>query len=178
MMRGFLVGYNTTMAIEIITLSPSDWSRYRDLRLKSLQTDPQAFADTYEFADQQTESYWRGHLERADQAQGSWMLFAEDQGQLVGCMSAVIFEDDKIPTIVGVYVAPEARGQGLGKRLLTSLLQRLKKASVTGVKLSVNVEQLTALKLYQSLGFIVKGHEHKKMGDDQLHLEYLMEMSL
>lgn len=166
------------MALEIITLLPRDWSRYRELRLKSLQTDPQAFVDTYEFALQAPESYWRAHLERAVREQDSWMLFVEKDGRLVGSMSAVIFENETQPTLVGVYLTPEVRGQGGGRLLLSTLLAKLKAAGVSRVTLSVNVEQVAALHLYQQAGFSVVGHEHKKMGDEQLHLEYIMEKSL
>ncbi|MBI2443597.1 MAG: hypothetical protein HYV40_06880 [Candidatus Levybacteria bacterium] len=35
-------------SIEVIDLDPSEWERYKDLRLHSLREEPQAYLSTYE----------------------------------------------------------------------------------------------------------------------------------
>ncbi|MGI8855840.1 MAG: GNAT family N-acetyltransferase, partial [Thermomicrobiales bacterium] len=70
--------------------------------------------------------------------------------------------------IWGMYVAPEARGQGLGRALLAETLARA--AAVPGIELiqlNVVTTNTAAHALYLSLGFTVYGTERHalKLGD-------------
>jgi hypothetical protein len=43
--------------IEIITLKPEEWKQYRDLRLRALKEEPQAFGSTYEDISKHPDEY-------------------------------------------------------------------------------------------------------------------------
>ncbi len=109
------------------------------------------------------------------------MLFAKLNGLLVGMMVGYVPEPDKDNTttdVVSVYVAPEARGKGISKKLLETLLKELKEDGITKANLTVNKDQLPAVHLYQSFGFVVTGEEESVMGDGLKHTELLMSKQL
>ncbi len=95
-------------------------------------------------------------------------------------MSAFIQESDPtIAHIVGVFVAREARGRGVGSSLLSAVLNQLKEdSSIKTVKLTVNQEQIPAIKLYEKFGFHITGEESGIMGDGNEHTGYWMERVL
>lgn len=53
-----------------------------------------------------------------------------------------------------IIIAPEARGKGLGRRLVTSLLQWATANGAANAFLQVDVENQPAISLYRSLGFV------------------------
>jgi ribosomal-protein-alanine N-acetyltransferase len=55
--------------------------------------------------------------------------------------------------VVGLYVRPEWRGQGLGGRTLAWVLEQLPGFGARGVELSVAPDNVAALRLYHSAGF-------------------------
>ena len=63
-----------------------------------------------------------------------------------------------------MYVAPEASGHGLGKKLMQDLVKRA--SSYDGleqINLTVMSENIIAKKLYKSLGFEIYGVERKAL---------------
>jgi ribosomal protein S18 acetylase RimI-like enzyme len=50
-------------------------------------------------------------------------------------------------------VLPSHRGQGIGRRLLTSVMERARSAGACGVTLEVRTDNRVARRLYRSLGF-------------------------
>jgi ribosomal protein S18 acetylase RimI-like enzyme len=77
----------------------------------------------------------------------------------------IIFNDD-IPTIVNVGLVEGYRGKGYGRVLMYYLLKVLAEEGREEVNLKVSTSNHSALKLYKSLGFIVKNEtnlwEYKK----------------
>ena len=66
--------------------------------------------------------------------------------------------DDSVAEVFGMYVAREHRGRGVGRLLLTSLLDRLSAfPHITTIRLGVTETQEPARGLYESLGFQVVG---------------------
>lgn len=58
-------------------------------------------------------------------------------------------EGYKIP-MLGIYISPSVRGEGLAKKLI---LYMLNKATSTRVRLKVSVDNIIALSLYKKVGF-------------------------
>lgn len=59
--------------------------------------------------------------------------------------------------LIGVSIAKEMRGQGLGTILLRTSLQALKKENITEVELTVDPKNHAAIKVYEEkLGFVTK----------------------
>jgi GNAT superfamily N-acetyltransferase len=85
---------------------------------------------------------------------GAWL---EPGGELVGlaaCFRGAGTKSRHIATVGGMYVAPEARGLGIGARLLDAVIARA--AAWTGVEqlqLSVVTGNAPARRLYVARGF-------------------------
>jgi len=58
-----------------------------------------------------------------------------------------------VGSINDVYVLPEFRGKGIGKRLVIKCIEKMKAKGVTAARLAVLTENTTAVKLYEKLGF-------------------------
>ena len=162
--------------IEIIKLEPEEWQGYRILRLEALQNDPQAFGSSYQEYVRKPDSYWQGRLEDAAEGKKDWLLFAKENDRLIGMVGAFIKDEEDVAEIISLYVTKDARGKGVSKLLMSGLLHELEhNTPVVKVKLSVNIEQLAAVRLYESFGFVVAGQENARLGDGKIHEEYIME---
>jgi ribosomal protein S18 acetylase RimI-like enzyme len=67
------------------------------------------------------------------------------------------FVDRSIPEL-GIAVAPDHRGRGLGVALLTALVKLAESSGRRALSLSVDDENLRARRLYEALGFQPVGH--------------------
>jgi ribosomal protein S18 acetylase RimI-like enzyme len=165
----------------IVSADNVDWFSYRDFRLEALQTEPQAFGSSYNDQVNRKNEEWQHNLKRYIQGNGNWMFFATQGLNLIGMMGAFQTDADRknnTAQIIAVYVKREFRGKGVGKKLMKALLEELAKAKIKKVKLSVNVEQVAAVKLYENFGFKVVSKEDQILGDGQKHTEYNMEFEL
>jgi ribosomal protein S18 acetylase RimI-like enzyme len=82
--------------------------------------------------------------------------------------------------IWGMYVAPEARSQGIGKALMIEAIDRARSLpDLDHILLGVVESQTSARRLYAALGFVVYGREPRavRIGDRYLD-EELMVLSL
>lgn len=76
--------------------------------------------------------------------------------------------------IWGVYVSPDARGRGIGRRVLEHVLDHAR-ARVMQVHLSVTTSNAPAVALYENLGFERYGTEPRALRVEGRYLdEYLM----
>jgi DNA-binding MarR family transcriptional regulator/GNAT superfamily N-acetyltransferase len=80
------------------------------------------------------------------------LLLATLHGDPVGC-GAVIFRSGKWAHIRRMWVAPEVRGLGLGRRLLTCLEARVAAGGVRTVRLETNGSLHEAISLYRASGY-------------------------
>lgn len=169
--------------VRIITLDPDRWQEYRDLRLRALHEEPSAFGSSYEENLDKPEDDWRRRLVAAQRKVDEFLLFAEVDGRLVGMMGAFRYRGQKgahIASVVGVYVDAAARGQGIGRRLMRTLLDEIGRVpQIEKLTLGVNTRRYPALMLYLSFGFEIVGTAHKELKiGDEYHDEYLMEKML
>ncbi len=162
--------------IKILTSLPENrWQEHKELRLHGLQDSPCAFTDTLDEARKFSEDEWKERLQK------SLFAFAEIDNRLVGQVAAFRYSKEKckhIYCIVGVYVMPEFRGRGIGKKLLTNIINQIKtNTEISKIELSATTSQTAAIKLYRSLGFTEIGISHRVLKYDQiLYDEVLMEM--
>ena len=174
--------------VRIVRLPPKSWPEYRALRLRALQDAPAAFGSSYAGSLTHPAATWKGRLQAAAGEQSAWLRFARlgrgaqgaegGEGALVGMTGAILDESDpagQTAAVVGVFVAPEARGRGVGRRLLASILDALRATGrVRRVHLDVTATQEAALRLYRGAGFRETGRIERLMGDGRLHQVLLM----
>jgi ribosomal protein S18 acetylase RimI-like enzyme len=166
--------------MEIVELSVEEWQVYRDLRLRALLEDAQAFSSTYATALESPEETWKRRLEEALKGERGWLLFARERGRLVGMIGAYVEENatDTV-TIVSVYVPREERGKGISAKLMESILNQLSnRPLLKRAQLAVNKDQTAAVRLYEKFGFRQTGSEALRMGDGSLAEELTMERAL
>lgn len=161
--------------IEIRKLPPERWKDFRGLRLEALQSDPLAFASSYEEEKPLTTEEWKKRVDNT--------LFALSNDTPVGMIVFIIgdrIKTNHIANIYGVYVKKEYRGQGIGNRLVEGALRTIQQnTNVTKIHLTVTAEQTAAIALYKKHGFIVVGKlERELQVNGKFYDELVMEKFL
>lgn len=142
------------------SLVPDEWPTYRALRLAALCDAPDAFGSTLAAEQDRPPEQWRDRLAKAHTSGADLPLVALVQGQAVGLLWAKIDADDaRVVHLFQMWVAPEARGHGLGKALLDHAIAWARSVDAQCVKLGVTCGDTPAARLYASAGFRVVGDE-------------------
>jgi GNAT superfamily N-acetyltransferase len=139
-------------------LTPADARLYLPLRRRGLREEPHSFAASPDDDRASSEDFLR--LAFADPDQAVFGAFAPHLAGTVG-----IYRDRHIKArhkahIWGMYVIPEGRGQGLGKRLMDAAIQWAEaQEGIRQVHLVVSSRTPVARTMYVRLGFRVWGTE-------------------
>ncbi|MDN3242534.1 GNAT family N-acetyltransferase [Glycomyces tritici] len=137
--------------IEVRALGAEDWRLWRDLRLAALGEAPYAFASR--LADWQgpsgTEERWRARLSGSN----THDLVAEDRGTPVGMASGIETADPAAVALIAMWVAPQARGRGVGDALIAAVEQWARRSGARSLLLSVAAGNTAAAALYRRNGF-------------------------
>jgi [ribosomal protein S18]-alanine N-acetyltransferase len=127
---------------------------HTDIRIRTLRgVDVERVLEIEErsFSTPWRESTFRGLLRRTD----TDLLGAFRDERLVGyAISWTILDQAELGNVA---VAPEARGLGVGRRLVETMLDRLRYRSVSECFLEVRVSNEVAQGLYRTLGFDIVG---------------------
>jgi GNAT superfamily N-acetyltransferase len=140
-------------SISLRRLSESDVEAYRALRLSALATDPLAFGSTLELESSYDRDRWADRVRRGATSANEAAWIAETgTGEMVGLIGA--FSQGDSFHLFGMWVRPDHRGGGIGRRLLERLLDWISTAHPSSpVLLSVNPMQVAAVRLYLAHGF-------------------------
>ena len=163
--------------IEIRPLTPAeaDAILYRDIRLEALKANPEAFGSSHETEAAQPLGWFSARL--AD----STVLAAFRDAELVGIAALAIQQGHKKAhkgMIWGMYVRPDARQAGTGRRLMEAIID-IARHRVELVQLTVVRDNEEARRLYAGLGFQEYGMEwHSLKHDGRYYDEILMAMNL
>jgi RimJ/RimL family protein N-acetyltransferase len=135
--------------ITISRLNADRWQDYRELRLEALKNEPVAFSSSYEEEQPIAETVWRTRIENA--------LFAIENNKLVGMAGFIRYNHLKtnhVSEIFGVYVRPEYRNRGIGKQLITAIIEEIKNTKgISKIRIGVNPTQKAAEHIYKKFGF-------------------------
>jgi ribosomal protein S18 acetylase RimI-like enzyme len=165
-------------SIEIRRLRLSDVEDFRLIRLAALQREPEAFGSTYEI------EAGRSIFEFSDRLTTSTVFGAFSAGVIVGMAGyklGIGQKDYHKGFVWGVYVQPDARGQGVASALMDELL-RSAGEFVEQLTLTVVLGNETAISLYLKFKFEPYGIEpralkHKeKYWDEMLMIRFLRQI--
>ena len=134
--------------VVVSPVGPDDWAAWSALRLRALRTDPDAFGAALEREEGYTEDDWREALGTLD------ARVARVGGTPVG-LGASYDDGPGHAAVVAMWVAPQARGHGLGTRILAEVLAPLTARGLT-VRLWV-AEANPARRVYARAGFVDTG---------------------
>ena len=163
------------MEIQFLTSEhAAEWLR---LRIEALERNPEAFSASLE-------EYRSLNLEdvkkRLWSDEDAFVVGGFQDSRLIGMAG---FYREKGPKsrhkgrVWGVYVTPEARRAGIGRKMMQALLDRISAIDdMEQVLLSVAATQIPAIRLYRSLGFESFGTEPRalRIGDRYIEEEHML----
>jgi RimJ/RimL family protein N-acetyltransferase len=136
----------------------ADAALYRDIRLEALRANPEAFGSTFEIENALSLSWFFDRL-------GTSTVFgAFSNTGLVGIAGFEIQQGQK-RAHKGELWGPDARGTGIGRRLVEAVLD-LARQRVELIQLAVVQDNEQARRLYASLGFLEYGLEKNALKQD------------
>jgi ribosomal protein S18 acetylase RimI-like enzyme len=157
--------------IQIRRLGADEAEIFRDIRLESLRCNPEAFGSSFAAESVKPASWF------ADRLGTSFVLGAFRTAVLLGIAALVIQQGDKRAhkgVLVGMYVRPDARRAGVGRRLVEAIVA-LARDRVELIQLSVVKENEAARRLYAGQGFLEYGIElHALKQNGRYYDEILM----
>jgi RimJ/RimL family protein N-acetyltransferase len=136
-------------------LGPDDAEAYRDVRLEGLARTPQAFTSALSEEEVRPLDAFREVL-RTSHVLGAFEGSQDGTGGLQGVMGLRITDSPRtghIGLIWGVYLREAARGTGVARRMLATLVDAAR-GRVEALELGVGVYNTPARRLYGALGFV------------------------
>jgi ribosomal protein S18 acetylase RimI-like enzyme len=131
-------------------IDESDWEDLREVRLRALASDREAFLDQVEEARELPEAHWRT---RAGASASSATFVEERDGAFVAMVSAFVADDPATAYLVSMWVVPELRGSGVAIELVERVLEWSRDNRRSRVVLSVEPGNDRAARLYEKCGF-------------------------
>ena len=137
------------------------------LRLRALREHPGAFASAFEESSGRPLDAVRQDFEMRNTGPESIVIGAFDGEALVGTIGCFRQQGAKLrhkAVIWTVYVAPEARGRGVGRALVDAAVATARSwEGVEQVHLSVASDNAQACRLYRAAGFAAYGVEPRAL---------------
>jgi len=90
----------------------------------------------------------------------------EYEGEIVGFLLGGYAAVEKQTHILSIAISENYRGLGFGKKILLHFLERSSLLNFNSTKLEVNVDNESAIKLYEELGFEIKSRIRKYYQDN------------
>lgn len=164
--------------VSIHELDESLFDGYRQLRLRALKEELTAFSSSWEEAMQQSERDWKEGM-RSPLVRMFCAVNDEHVVGMSGCRFEAREKKHHKASLIAVYVEPEFRGQGVGRKLVeTSLLAAFEVPHIESVKLSVTSDNASAIRLYEGMGFKKWGEEpHAIRVNNTFYSNTYMELS-
>ncbi|MFG3014965.1 GNAT family N-acetyltransferase [Streptomyces cinerochromogenes] len=172
-------------------IRPDEWERVKELRLDALR-DPiahLAFLETYENAVAQPDSFWQERAVRSGVGSTTARQFIAEapDGTWAGSVTLLIEEggsedwagfpvERRQGHMVGVFVRPEHRGNGLIEALFEAGVAWAWEREAERVRLFVHRENARAQAAYRKLGFEPSGRVVTFSKDEaETELEFVLE---
>ena len=138
----------------------------RAIRLRALEDSPHAYGSTYEQTVALTDADWRASFDAAtpfiaEGAAGTALGLARYRGG----------DDPEVAHLISMWVAPEARGTGIGDALIAQVVSFASVHGAAVVRLDVVEGNDPAIRLYERNGFRLTGHQSFRGRDGAIEFE-------
>ncbi len=166
-------GFSSSAEVPLLVIRrvrADEWVLARDLRLDALRDADAgiAFLETYERASAQPDELYRDRTSRAAEGDDVAQLVAIDGDTWVGSVTVLVqragtldYRGDPVErsraVVVGVYVRPEHRGDGLIDRLLDAAARWSRERGFDALSLGVHQDNARAQGAYRRAGFAPSG---------------------
>lgn len=140
------------MTIKIVRLGTDDWPTWRSVRLAALADAPSAFCSTLADWVDAPDERWRARLRDVP-----LNLIAKRDGQPVGQVSGTKTPRPDVAELISMWVAPSARGAGVGDALVESVIAWALSEGHRRLELSVKKSNAPARRLYGRHEFTTAG---------------------
>ena len=133
------------MALEIVTMQPEDWPQVRAIYAEGIATGNA----TFETSLPDWSAWDAGHRKDC-------RLVARDGQRILGWAALRPVSSRKVyagVAEVSIYVKAEARGYGVGKALLKSLIDGSERSVIWTLQAGIFTENVASLVLHKSCGF-------------------------
>ena len=145
--------------MDIRRLEVPDAPVYRAFRLRGLREHADAFTSSFEEVSRQALADFEKRL-AATSNEKLWGAFVDgEMAGMVGLSRETRLKNRHKATLVGMYVAPEYAGRGIGRALVATLLQDARASGIELVILTVTDSNRQAIALYEKTGFLSFGTE-------------------
>jgi ribosomal protein S18 acetylase RimI-like enzyme len=132
--------------ITLDVVDPDGWERWREMRLNALGEAPESFCSSLSDWEHQSELAWRDRLTNVPVN-----FIATLEGDDAGMVSAAMSNNDV--ELIGMWVAPFARGRGVGDELVRAVIDWSRSQQPTKLILRVLQGNDRAATLYRRHGF-------------------------
>ncbi|MDQ0991716.1 GNAT family N-acetyltransferase [Streptomyces sp. V3I7] len=172
-------------------IRPDDWDSVRQLRLDALRDPvaPIAFLETYEDAAGRPDSFYRERAVNSGEGSTSAHQFIAEapDGTWAGTVTVLMEEagsrdwsgrpvERRQGHLVGVFVRPEHRGNGLIKLLFDAGAEWAWQQRAERVRLFVHADNARAQRAYRKAGFVPSGLVVSFVKDEtESELEFVLE---
>ncbi|MFM2079238.1 MAG: hypothetical protein RJA49_3128 [Actinomycetota bacterium] len=147
------------MTIEVRRVRADEWAAFRAVRLAALLDSPSAFSSTYALESASPDEEWqrRATIGAAGDERALFLAWRDEQP--VGVVGGGRV-DEEHAELVSMWVAPDARRDGVARQLVTALLGWAADSGRRRVELWVTQGNDPAQRCYESMGFaVVDGHQ-------------------
>ncbi|EST28113.1 GNAT family N-acetyltransferase [Streptomyces roseochromogenus] len=156
----------------IRAIRPDDWPLVKQLRLDALRDPaaPLAFLENYEDAVAKADAFWQDRAVGSGEGSTAARQFIAEapDGMWAGSVTVLIEEagtkdwagyaiERRQGHVVGVYVRPEHRGNGLIKTLFDAGVAWARERGAERVRLLVHEQNARAQGAYRKVGFVPSG---------------------
>jgi len=142
-------------------IRPDEGPSLRAFRLRALADAPMAFGSTLAREEAFTEDVWRERAEHGASGADRATFVAERDGRWLGIATGLARDpdvpDDLRPELVGMFVATDARGRGVGAALVDAVVGWARERRARGITLWVTDTNTAAVALYTRCGFLATG---------------------
>lgn len=140
------------MTARVRQIRADEGPRLRALRLRALADSPWAFGSTLAREEAFTDDVWQERAALSAAGEDRVTFIAEDDDRWIG-MATGLMEPGGRLDLVGMFVAPAARGQRLGAALVEPVATWARGRGAARLHLWVTTTNEPALRLYRRAGF-------------------------
>jgi len=133
-------------------LRPGEGPRLRAIRLRALADVPEAFATTFAESEGRPAEAWEAQIHELPT-----FVWREGDADLGLVRGAPRDGDPTSGYLISLWVAPEARGRGVGAALVSEVVAWARGRGLRRLYLDVGLHKAAARRLYERTGFVATG---------------------